>query len=236
MNDQDDAFREYERASWVVLAALAFGLASLVFFGSQAGSLVAFAAVTGAGLALVGTGFALGAVIGFLFGIPRQLQETAAAPVQGGEAASRPGVPYAGNTSLEQISDWLTKIIVGVGLTQLVNVPGALATLGAVVGPALGGFPGSSTFGTLAFIYFGIDGFFAAYLWTRLRLTSLLVESDRRSKESRKSRKGTSCARGENEPQRSDDWSRTPTSNGGARRRDDTFTDPASPPNSHPSG
>ena len=91
-------------------------------------------------------------------------------------------MPYAGNTSLEQISDWLTKIIVGVGLTQLVNVPSALASLGAVVGPALGGFAGSSIFGVLEFLYSTIVGFFAAYLWTRLRLTSLLVESDEEAK------------------------------------------------------
>jgi len=177
---KDDAFREYERASRVIAGGTVFGLVALFVFGLQAlPSIVGFVSVAGAGLALMGAGAAIGAVIGFLFGIPRQLQESAPSPVTAdADRAAQPGVPYAGNTSLEQISDWLTKIIVGVGLTQLVNVPSALASLGDVVGPALGGFAGSSIFGVLEFLYCTIVGFFAAYLWTRLRLTSLLVESD----------------------------------------------------------
>ncbi len=180
---QDDAFREYERASRVILLGLIFGLAALGVFATQAPSLVAFAATVGVGLAIIGAGTAVGAIIGFLFGIPRRLQEpttSSATRVADGESAQ--GVPYAGNTSLEQISDWLTKIIVGVGLTQLINLPTALASLGSVLGPALGGFPGSPIFGTFEFLYFAIGGFFGAYLWTRLRLASLLVESDQEAK------------------------------------------------------
>jgi CheY-like chemotaxis protein len=181
---KDDAFREYERASRVISGGSVFGLVALAVFALQAApSVVGLLSVIGAGLALMGAGAAIGAVIGFLFGIPRQLQEATPSPVTPeGDRASQPGVPYAGNTSLEQISDWLTKIIVGVGLTQLVNVPTALASLGDVVGPALGGFAGSSIFGVLEFLYCTIVGFFAAYLWTRLRLTSLLVESDEEAK------------------------------------------------------
>jgi CheY-like chemotaxis protein len=183
MIEREDAFREYERATWAIGIALTFGVVALVVFAAQAGSLIGIAPIVGAGIALCGGAFALGAVIGFLFGIPRRLQESAA-PVSAdsNDGAAVAGVPYAGNTSLEQISDWLTKIIVGVGLTQLMNVPDALGTLGEVLGPALGGFPGSATFGTLEFLYFGVGGFFTAYLWTRLRLTSLLVESEEEAK------------------------------------------------------
>ena len=183
MTEREDAFREYERATRTIVVALTFGVLALFVFGVQAGSLITYAAIVGAGIALCGGAFALGAASGFLFGIPRRLQETAApATSEASGGAPVAGVPYAGNTSLEQISDWLTKIIVGVGLTQLMNIPSALGTLGEVLGPALGGFPGSSTFGTLEFIYFGVGGFFAAYLWTRLRLASLLVESDEEAK------------------------------------------------------
>jgi CheY-like chemotaxis protein len=181
--ERDDAFREYERATWAIGIALAIGFLALLVFALQAGSVVGYTAIVGAGIALFGGAFALGAVSGFLFGIPRRLQESPAlTTTETGEGSSVSGVPYAGNTSLEQISDWLTKIIVGVGLTQLMNVPSALGRLGEVVGPALGGFPGSSALGTLEFIFFGVGGFFAAYLWTRLRLTSLLVESDEEAK------------------------------------------------------
>ena len=186
MNAQDDAFLEYERAGRVIVMGLVFGLVALGVFGWQATSFVGYAALVGAGLAVMGAGAAIGGVIGFLFGIPRSLQEPVASPAAKQNDDASPGVPYVGNTSLEQISDWLTKIIVGVGLTQLLNVPTALASLGSVVGPALGGFPGSAIFGTLEFLYFVIGGFFAAYLWTRLRLTSLLVESDEEAKRARR--------------------------------------------------
>src|SRR2546427_11841040 len=75
LEDDDSDFSQYERAVRVIAVALALGFVALGVFSVQASSLVGFAAVVGAGLALVGAGFALGAVIGFLFGIPRRLQE-----------------------------------------------------------------------------------------------------------------------------------------------------------------
>jgi CheY-like chemotaxis protein len=180
---REDSFEEYRRASRAIIVALAVGLIALAVFAAQATSLVGLLGVLGAGLALVGAGAAVGAVIGFLFGIPRRLQEPAAPPArETPDVAPQPGLRWAGNTSLEQISDWLTKIIVGVGLTQLLNIPDALASLGGVVGPALGGFPGSAAFGTLEFVWFTIGGFFTAYLWTSLRLTALLVSSEEDAK------------------------------------------------------
>ena len=47
-----------------------------------------------------------GGFFGFLFGIPRYLATPGPMQVQP-------------NTNLEQISDWLTKVLVGVGLTQI---------------------------------------------------------------------------------------------------------------------
>jgi CheY-like chemotaxis protein len=133
--------------------------------------------VLGAGLAVLGAGFALGAFVGFLFGIPRRLQEPARQPREEAD-----DLPYAGNSSLEQISDWLTKIIVGVGLTQLVNAPAALGALGGVLGPALGGFAGSAIFGVFEFLYFTIGGFFTTYLWTRLPFLILLVLAEKEAR------------------------------------------------------
>ena len=70
----------------------------------------------------------LGGLIGFLFGIPRSLQTSG--PVQDHasvdaatstiERSSVAG--YRSNTNLEQISDWLTKILVGVGLIQFPSI------------------------------------------------------------------------------------------------------------------
>ena len=129
--------------------------------------------------------FAVGGLVGFVFGIPRSLQEPLATPSTPAPDPAEPGAEvasqrarYAGNTSLEQISDWLTKILVGVGLTQLANIPSALSSLGETFAPALGGFAASPVVGPLEVVFFGTGGFFLGYLWTRLRLGPLLAASD----------------------------------------------------------
>ena len=56
--------------------------------------------------------FLIGGLIGFLFGIPKINTEY----------SKNKEKEYLANTSLEEISDWLTKIIIGLGLTQLINI------------------------------------------------------------------------------------------------------------------
>jgi hypothetical protein len=70
----------------------------------------------GATILLAGAFLLLGALTGFLFGVPRvrstsdsSNSETSKSPL----TFSLRG--YQANTNLEQISDWLTKIIVGCG-------------------------------------------------------------------------------------------------------------------------
>jgi hypothetical protein len=60
----DIAFREYERAGRVIAGTLAVGLTALVPFGLQSASALQFAAILGAGLAILGAAFAVGAVVG----------------------------------------------------------------------------------------------------------------------------------------------------------------------------
>ncbi len=191
----DQAFRSFRRMSRVVLVAQAAGLAAVLVFSLQATSAVTLAAVASVGVMIAVAGFAVGGLFGFVFGIPRSLQEPLRPPATTGDvadpaadegAARAARVRYAGNTSLEQISDWLTKIIVGVGLTQLANVPGALGAFGELMGPPLGGFPGSTVLAPLELVFFGIGGFFLGYLWTRLYLVSLYVESDEAAQEAAK--------------------------------------------------
>ncbi len=42
---------------------------------------------------------------------------------------------YGANTNLEQVSDWLTKLLLGAGLTQLILVPSGLQRLGVISCP-----------------------------------------------------------------------------------------------------
>jgi len=67
--------------------------------------------------------YAFGFGIGFLFGIPRVLQRDVLTP---NDYTDRDNYIQRVNTNLEQISDWLIKIIVGLGLVQLQQIPGFL--------------------------------------------------------------------------------------------------------------
>ena len=84
---------------------------------------------------------------------------------------------FVGNTSLEQISDWLTKILVGVGLTQIGQVPTIYGQIATFFGPAIGGDIGGTVAVCLT-IFFPIVGFMIGYLWTRLYLGEELVLAD----------------------------------------------------------
>src|SRR5437899_2262380 len=93
---------------------------------------------------------AAGLFLGFLFGIPKAAQEPptsqSGTQTQAGQLASTPNATVTAqakarlkaNTNLVEISDWLTKMIVGVGLYQLSKLPGKLKLLAdyfATVGP-----------------------------------------------------------------------------------------------------
>ena len=139
-------------------------------------------------LLLSGAFLVLGMFMGFLFGIPRSLQSEGLPPPpdknqspEMRQEAQRLRTQYRANTNLEQISDWLTKILVGVGLTQLGSLPDYFSEAGNYFGVALGS-PDSETAARIAIgmiIFFSTCGFLLGYLWTRLFLGGELARADR---------------------------------------------------------
>lgn len=127
------------------------------------------------GLLTAAASFAVGALLGFLFGIPRSIahqaeEKGAEADGKRTEAEAAAARNFTANTNLEQISDWLTKILVGVGLVQIHQVGGAINDLANGLAPGLGaqGF----AVAVALLVSFSITGFVSAYLYTRLRLQS----------------------------------------------------------------
>ena len=131
--------------------------------------------------------FAAAFVFGFLFGIPKALQtgtkapSSSAAPPSGGSAKdTTPKDTSAAlkvNTNLEEISDWLTKILVGATLTQIVKVPAkiqAAATFMAGDGGGIGPVP----FAAAILVYFSAIGFFAGYVLTRMFFSLAFSRTD----------------------------------------------------------
>ena len=151
----------------------------------------------------------VGATIGFLFGIPRTLQgdqsmqrgtrvQSEHINVEGGQkeinsnalgASLRPTIPASNgddyhlrvNTNLEQISDWLTKILVGVGLTQLNKVPGQMTIAASFIAKGMGDDQAHRTLVVAMLIYFPVLGFLSGYLCTRLFLQPAFRRWDRGS-------------------------------------------------------
>ena len=106
----------------------------------------------------------VGAFIGFIFGIPRT-------------PASKDPDNIAANTNLEEISDWITKIIVGVSLVQLNQISGGIIELGHTLSKALGDTPTSFVFAISTLIFYFVGGFFLGYLWSRIYLPKILRAS-----------------------------------------------------------
>jgi hypothetical protein len=81
---------------------------------------------------------------------------------------------------LEQISDWLTKILVGVGLTQLSGLRSGAQEVVAWLTPGLGNAAGAPmlAFGLTA--YGLVAGFLVGYLWTRLDFFPTLSSTEQR--------------------------------------------------------
>lgn len=138
-----------------------------------------------------GAAGATGALVGFLFGIPRfssanrtpaPTSDTTvpASPLLRRDAAAPSARSvYRPSTNLDDIADWLTKIIVGVGLTQLTSIGPALRGVSAAIRTNCGtACPSDASISSLVIIS-SILCFLLAYLWTRLHYNKLVARSDR---------------------------------------------------------
>jgi len=108
---------------------------------------------------------AVGAFPGFLFGLPKSTSGTNSDST-GGDASS-----LTPSTGLEQIADWLTKIIVGAGLVELKTILPWFGGLCTNVAAEYGATPLSPTFVGGWILFFVVVGFFAAYNLTRVYLS-----------------------------------------------------------------
>lgn len=142
-------------------------------------------------LLLAGACTLCGWLLGLLFGIPRSLSRPVSAPAppaSGGTPAAPSASPPAAtskvNTNLEDISDWLTKTIVGVGLTQFYQAPKFLGDLARDANQYGFGWNAHGQLLTLGLIfYFAPGGFWLGYVGTRTIVTLLFDFIDRRLSE-----------------------------------------------------
>jgi hypothetical protein len=173
---RDDNSKEVRWSTYQTVAIVT-GILILVAFSIRAATPWRTLAIS---LLIAGGSLATGLLIGFLFGIPRTLQREQKPNTGAVEAAAG---TYAVNTNLEQISDWLTKIIVGVGLVQLTVIPGRLQKLAEYLATAFMPEPVPSAIVITFICYFGIFGFLLGYLWTRIYLMGEFSRVERITRE-----------------------------------------------------
>jgi hypothetical protein len=157
--------------SWLITIPLSGLLGIIVGIGfyvkdvssTQRGSVIATA------LGIVSASALVGGFFGFLFGI--------LGIVEGPIPAT--GIRrFVQNTKLDQISDWLTKIIVGLGLTQISHIGPILGHFGNILHKPLGSLQSSAAFGLTLTISYALMGFFYLYLWSRTMLVRELATFD----------------------------------------------------------
>lgn len=115
---------------------------------------------------------------------PAASVNVASIPTNAGDTAAvtkTTGQQLTNNTSvsnLEQVSDWVTKLLLGGSLTQIANIPGAMANWGTYVASGLGDKlnTANQAFATAMIIYFLVLGFVAGYVITKVELGSALID------------------------------------------------------------
>ena len=175
-SDTTEATESYtaRKTDWMYALAIAIG-AGVIVVAVLGVTNVVFGRLQAlmAGLLLAGASGLVGAFMGFLFGIPRSKQLQGQVVAEDGKSQRE----YLENTNLEQISDWLTKIIVGLTLVQFAEIKTFVNGVGALFSPVFlsGSEAGTAgAIGVAVILYFTIAGFLFAFLWTRIHMENVL--------------------------------------------------------------
>ena len=122
-----------------------------------------------------------GIAFGFLFGIPRavKLRINTAKP----DETIKDSL-YDDNTNLEEISDWITKIIVGLTLIKFNTILSWINNCALTMGATLGGKPPCLpactpyyVFSYAVIVLYFIAGMGTCYLWTRTYFKLILIQN-----------------------------------------------------------
>ncbi|HEY3797337.1 MAG TPA: hypothetical protein VGL58_03215 [Caulobacteraceae bacterium] len=167
-----------------ILAGFLF-LVVFIVFGAAAVALTGKTILRDIGIVVLtgSLGMIAGALLGFLFGLPKvaptpNAGAAPATPTLVGPASLTPpgsGPLLSSNTNLEEVSDWLTKVVVGASLTQIGNLNTLLTAFSATIAAAdKGGNPLAPFCASLTLCAGVILGFLGMYLESRIVLSRIL--------------------------------------------------------------
>lgn len=150
---------------------LTLGVVAITTFAAGVAGLDKFTQALGVLLLVAAAASICGGLVGFMLGLPRTYS--------GAEEGKRPAPRILPNTNLEQISDWFTKVLVGIGLVEASTLANGVYQLAVSIQH---GLDQSSAFavGVIAIVvYYAAAGFLFGFLWTRLELGGAMHEADR---------------------------------------------------------
>lgn len=177
-------YEDIRRVNAALLPLLALGLAAAFWVGWRACSV-------GPVLMWCVACLAAGATVGFLFGIPRSGSQMsrqnankdpanpgARAAVASAQRDSEAGRP---NTNLEEVSDWLTKILVGLSLVHLKTIEERVWAVSRNAAASLNEAPTAADISaaTALVVGFSVIGFLCGYLYTRLFLQGAITRANK---------------------------------------------------------
>jgi hypothetical protein len=186
----------------LAIEGVALGLWSWSVNGmGDAGRALSGWGVFATGMICSGAASLVGGLIGFLFGIPRSVESSAgrlrissttvgvvpSATISEQSPPGEPSVPALArserprlrvNTNLEDISDGVTKVLLGASLAEARSLVDAGTRLTGFLGPSFGPAAAGEAVALAIIIYGALEGFFAGYLATRLYLTAAFERHD----------------------------------------------------------
>lgn len=167
----------------LVLLTITTLVASLLFATKGADVSVSGAAVI---IVAAVAAFVIGSLLGFIFSIPRTAEQRNMPENREDVRPNHLLQNYRPNTNLEQISDWLTKILIGATIVQLSEIDSRLELAAAKLTLAIYGGEFSAkilkatnpAFGYAFLVCFFGLGFIISYLWTRRYASKEFVIAD----------------------------------------------------------
>lgn len=127
--------------------------------------------------------FTLGILLGFIFGVPTIItQGTSNPPPNQAITPANAKKIVQANTNLTQISDWLTKLLIGASLVELSKVSDHIVFIakkmskGMTISPLASDLSYAAVFAGGIIVAFTVYGFIVGYLIMRTVLTELLAD------------------------------------------------------------
>jgi hypothetical protein len=186
----------YYQALQYLLLALAIGIVAIMLgaIRYEHWQLGIVGKATGAGILFAGSAFMIGVFIGFLFGFPPAPSGSSSqtAGQTSGAQSPNPSLPASSgtagpqsrsvleNTNLREISDWLTKVIVGASLVELTKLPPLIERFAWFMAHGITDYKPSAAVALVILGYFWSCGLLYGYLWTRyeIAVTSQPADND----------------------------------------------------------